>query len=226
MKSHRKEFFRQMNRTDILNIIEKEKAVAVLRISDADLFAPVAEALYNGGIRILEITMTVPDAIGLIKEASETLPEDMLLGVGSVLDAATAQQAIEAGAQFVVSPVVKEEIIQKAGELGKPVMAGAFTPTEIQHAWELGSDIVKVFPANIVGMDFFKAVKAPMPHLKLMPTGGVSLMNGREWLAAGACAVGVGSALVSSDDLKERDFKKIEKNARVLIEHLQEDITK
>jgi 2-dehydro-3-deoxyphosphogluconate aldolase / (4S)-4-hydroxy-2-oxoglutarate aldolase len=226
MKSHRKEFFRQMNRTDILNIIEKEKAVAVLRISDADLFAPVAEALYNGGIRILEITMTVPNAIGLIKKASESLPEDMLLGVGSVLDAETAQRAVDAGAQFVVSPVVKEEIIQKTGELGKPVMAGAFTPTEIQRAWELGSDIVKVFPANIVGMDFFKAVKAPMPHLKLMPTGGVSLINGREWLAAGACAVGVGSALVSSDDLKKRDFKKIEKNARVLIENLHEDITK
>ena len=226
MKSRLKEFTEKMNRTDILNFIEKEKAVAVLRISDADLFAPVAEALYNGGIRILEITMTVPDAIGLIKEASETLPEDMLLGVGSVLDAETAEQAVDAGAQFVVSPVVKEEIIQKAGELGKPVMAGAFTPTEIQHAWELGSDIVKVFPANIVGMDFFKAVKAPMPHLKLMPTGGVSLMNGREWLAAGACAVGVGSALVSSDDLKKRDFKNIEKNARVLIKNLHEDITK
>ncbi len=215
-----------MKREDTLKFIEKEKAVAVLRIPDASLFEPVAEALYNGGVRILEITMTVPDALGLINKAASSLPEDMLLGVGSVLDAATAQQAIEAGARFVVSPVVKEEIIQKAGELGKPVMAGAFTPTEIQYAWELGSDIVKVFPANIVGMDFFKAVKAPMPHLKLMPTGGVTLTNGKEWLAAGACAVGVGSALVSSDDLKKRDFKNIEKNARVLIENLEEDITK
>ena len=211
-----------MNHTDILNFIEKEKHVAVLRIQDAGLFGPVADALYNGGVRILEITMTVPDALGLIKKASESLPEDMLLGVGSVLDAETAQRAVDVGAQFVVSPVVKEEIIQKTGELGKPVMAGAFTPTEIQRAWELGSDIVKVFPANIVGMDFFKAVKAPMPHLKLMPTGGVSLTNGKEWLAAGACAVGVGSALVNSTDLQNRDFKNIENNARILVKNLQE----
>ncbi len=209
-----------MTRSEILKFIEKEKAVAVLRIPDAALFEPVAEALYNGGVKILEITMTVPDAIGLIKKASESLPGDMLLGVGSVLDAPTAQQAIEAGAQFVVSPIVKREVIEKSLEMGKPVMAGAFTPTEIQYAWELGSDIVKVFPANIVGMEFFKAVKAPMPHLKLMPTGGVTLTNGKEWLAAGACAVGVGSALVSSNDLKNRDFKKIENNAKILVENL------
>lgn len=209
-----------MTRADTLKFIEKEKAVAVLRIPDAILFEPVAEALYNGGVRVMEITMTVPDAIGLIKKASEYLPGDMLLGVGSVLDAATAQQAIEAGARFVVSPVVKKEVIEKSLEIGKPVMAGAFTPTEIQQAWELGSDIVKVFPANIVGMDFFKAVKAPMPHLKLMPTGGVTLTNGKEWLAAGACAVGVGSALVSSNDLQNRDFKKIENNAKILVENL------
>ena len=212
-----------MKREDALKFIEKEKAVAVLRIPDADLFDPVAEALYNGGVRILEITMTVPDALGLIKKAASSLPEDMLLGVGSVLDTATAQHAVEAGAEFVVSPVVKEEVIQKSQQLEKPVMAGAFTPTEIQHAWELGSDIVKVFPANIVGMDFFKAVKAPMPHLKLMPTGGVSLTNGKEWLAAGACAVGVGSALVNSEDLKNRDFKKIESKAKIFVENLQGD---
>lgn len=209
-----------MNRKKTLAYIEKHKAVAVLRIPDSDLFEAVAEALYNGGIRILEITMTTPDAIGLIKKAVKSLPDDMLIGVGSVLDAETAQKSIDAGAAFLVSPVVKKEIIDKANSFKIPVMAGAFTPTEIQTAWELGSDIVKVFPANILGMDFFKAVKAPMPHLKLMPTGGVNLTNGNDWINAGACAVGVGSALVPGSALQEKDFTAIEKNAKILTENL------
>ena len=212
-----------MNREQALAYIEKHKAVAVLRLPESELFVPVAEALYRGGVRILEITMTMSDAIALINKAVSILPDDMLIGVGSVLDAETAQKSIDAGASFIVSPVIKKEIIDKANIFQIPVLAGAFTPTEIQTAWELGSDIVKVFPANILGMDFFKAVKAPMPHLKLMPTGGVNLTNGNEWIQAGACAVGVGSALVPGSALKEKDFAAIEKNARILIENLQSD---
>lgn len=211
-----------MTKQEILQQIEKEKAVCVLRISDDSLFEPVAEALYNGGIRLLEITMTVPNATGLITKAREILPADMVIGVGSVLSAEAARKAVAAGAEFVVSPVLKKEIIDAAKTLDKPVMCGAFTPTEIQTAWEWGCDIVKVFPANILGMDFFKAVKAPMPHLKLMPTGGVSLTNGKEWLAAGACAVGVGSALVSSEDLKKRDYASISDKAKLLISNLND----
>ncbi len=210
-----------MNRKECLEIVEREKAVTILRIPDPSLFEPIAEALYNGGVRILEITMTVPGAISLIKRAAENLPEDMLLGVGSVLDAVTVEKAVEAGAQFVVSPVIKEEVIKKCAELDKAVMPGAFSPTEIQYAWELGSDIIKVFPANILGMDFFKAVKAPLPHLKLMPTGGVSLTNGGDWLKAGACAVGIGSALVSGKDLANRDFKAIEEKAKTMMQSLK-----
>lgn len=211
-----------MKKQEILQQIEEEKAVCVLRIPDDSLFDPVAEALYKGGIRILEITMTVPNATGLIKKARETFPGDMLIGVGSVLSAALAKQAIDSGAEFVVSPVLKQEIIDAAKTADKPVMCGAFTPTEIQTAWEWGSDIVKIFPANILGMDFFKAVKAPMPHLKLMPTGGVTLTNGKDWLTAGACAVGVGSALVSSKDLKNRDFESISEKAKLLISNLND----
>lgn len=210
-----------MNRKECLEFVEREKAVTILRIPDSSLFEPIAEALYNGGVRILEITMTVPGAISLIKRAAENLPEDMLLGVGSVLDAVTVEKAVEAGAQFVVSPVIKEEVIKKCAELDKAVMPGAFSPTEIQYAWELGSDIIKVFPANILGMDFFKAVKAPLPHLKLMPTGGVSLTNGGDWLKAGACAVGIGSALVSGKDLANRDFKAIEEKAKTMMQSLK-----
>ena len=212
-----------MNRSEILQHIEKHKAVAVLRIPDASLFDSVAKALYDGGVRILEITMTVPDALQLIRRAVDSLPEDMLIGVGSVLDAETVRSSVDAGAQFVVSPVTKKEVIDEAKKLDRVVMAGAFTPTEIQQAWEWGSDIVKVFPANITGIDFFKAMKAPMPHLKLMPTGGVTLTNGKDWLKAGACAVGVGSALVSGEDLKRRDFKAIEEKARVLVEGLRSE---
>ena len=212
-----------MNRSEILSHIEKHKAVAVLRIPDENLFDPVAEALYEGGVRTLEITMTVPNALQLIRRAAENLPKDMLIGVGSVLDAETVGSSVDAGAQFVVSPISKKEVIDQAKKLGRVVMAGAFTPTEIQQAWEWGSDIVKVFPANITGIDFFKAVKAPLPHLKLMPTGGVTLTNGSEWLKAGACAVGVGSALVSEKDLNNRDFNAIMENARVLVEGLRSE---
>lgn len=210
-----------MTKKDILAQIDTHKAVCVLRLPDENLFEPVTEALYKGGIRLLEITMTVPNALGLIKKAAATLPEDMVIGVGSVLTKKVTLEAIDAGAEFVVSPVLKEEIIRTAASSNKAVMCGAFTPTEIQTAWELGSDIVKVFPANILGMDFFKAVKAPLPHLKLMPTGGVSLTNGNDWLKAGACAVGIGSALVSSQDLKNHDFSSIEKKARILIRNLK-----
>lgn len=211
-----------MNKEQVLSAIEKHKAVAVLRIPDESLFEPVANALIRGGVHVLEITLTVPNAIGLIRKASNLYGDQILLGVGSVLTAEQVSESTEAGAQFVVSPVTKKEVISRAIELNKVMMAGAFTPTEIQQAWEWGSDIVKVFPANITGMDFFKAVKAPMPHLKMMPTGGVTLTNGKEWLKAGACAVGVGSALVSGEDLKNRDFKAIEEKARILVEGLRE----
>ena len=211
-----------MNKEQVLSTIEKHKAIAVLRIPDESLFEPVADALIRGGVYILEITLTVPNAVDLIRKAAKLYGDQILLGVGSVLTADQVSESTDAGAQYVLSPVTKKEVIDRAVQLKKVMMAGAFTPTEIQQAWEWGSDIVKVFPANITGMDFFKAVKAPMPHLKLMPTGGVTLTNGKEWLKAGACAVGVGSALVSGEDLKNRDFKAIEEKARVLVERLKE----
>ncbi|TVQ65573.1 MAG: bifunctional 4-hydroxy-2-oxoglutarate aldolase/2-dehydro-3-deoxy-phosphogluconate aldolase [Balneolaceae bacterium] len=210
-----------MNRTSILTAIEREKAIAVLRLPDPDLFFPVAEALYKGGVMVLELTMTTPNAVDLIKEASQSFPEEMIIGVGSVMDSKTAVAAIRAGAEFVVSPVIKPDVIAQTVLQSKVMMAGAFTPTEIDYARQLGSDIVKVFPANITGMEFFKAVLAPMPDLKLMPTGGVTLTNGAEWIRAGACAVGVGSALVSAEDLKNRDYKAIEKKARLLMSGLK-----
>lgn len=211
-----------MDRIQTVEFIETHKSVAVIRLPEADLFEPVAEALYQGGVRVLEITMTVPDALSLIKKAVDTAPEDMLIGVGSVLDVDTAKATIDAGAGFVVSPIMKTDLIEYVHDLDIAVMPGAFTPTEIQTAWEAGADVVKVFPANIVGMKFFKAVRAPMPHLKLMPTGGVSLTNGGDWIQAGACAVGVGSALIDKEAIARRDFDHLRKNAEILTSHLNQ----
>lgn len=195
-------------------------AVAVIRLSDAGKLIKVAEAIYEGGISGIEITMTVPDAIKVIGQASKELGSYMNIGVGSVLNSETAQKAIDAGAKYVVSPIFKKEIIDTAHKNGIPAMPGAFTPTEIQNAHEAGADIIKVFPADVVGMTFFKGILAPMPHLKLMPTGGVSLNNAGEWLEAGACAVGVGSALLNKKAIEESNYAVLTKNARILMESI------
>ena len=209
-----------MNKEKILSTIEKHKAVAVIRLPESDLYEPVAEAMYEGGIRVSEITMTVPNAIPLIKKAVEKSPNDAIIGVGSITDAEMTEKAVEAGAKFVVCPIMKKEIIDKAIELNVPVMPGAFSPTEIQQAWDWGADIIKIFPADIVGMDFVKAVKALLPHLKLMPTGGVTLTNAGEWIKAGACCVGIGSSLLNKEAIKRGDFDMIRNNAELLISNL------
>jgi 2-dehydro-3-deoxyphosphogluconate aldolase / (4S)-4-hydroxy-2-oxoglutarate aldolase len=192
-------------------------AVAVIRLADASKLIKVAEAIYKGGVSAIEITMTVPDAINVIKNACREIGSYMNVGVGSVLDPETAQKAIDAGANYVVSPIFKKEIIEVAHSNGVPAMPGAFTPTEIQMAFEAGADIVKVFPADVVGMAFFKGILAPMPHLKLMPTGGVSLTNAGDWLKAGACLIGVGSALLDKKAIETGNYKVLTENAKILM---------
>jgi len=179
-------------RHEIVSELIRRGAVAVIRMSDPERLVRVVEAICEGGVTAIEITMSVPRAFQMIEEVARRLGDVALVGAGSVLDAETARLVIEAGARYVVSPVFKPEIIQTAHRYDVPALPGAFTPTEILSAHEAGADIVKVFPADVVGMGFFKAIKAPMPQLKLMPTGGVTLTNAGEWLRAGACAVGVG----------------------------------
>ena len=200
-----------------LNTILENKAVAVIRMNDSAKLIKVAEAIYKGGVQSVEITMTVPGALKIIEEASKTLGDYVNIGVGSVLNKQTANDAINAGAKYVVSPVFKPEIVQEAKKHNIPVMPGAFSPTEILTAFEAGADIVKVFPADIVGMAFFKGVLAPMPHMKLMPTGGVSLTNAGDWIKAGACAVGVGSALLDKKAIAEENYSLLTENAEKLI---------
>ena len=207
---------------DIVQQIVQNGAVAVIRMNNPAKLIKVAEAINKGGINGIEITMTVPNAIKIIEEAVRTVGDHMNIGVGSVLNAGTAQEAIDAGANYVVSPIFKKEIIETAHRNNVPAMPGAFTPTEILTAFEAGADIVKVFPADVVGMAFFRGILAPMPHLKLMPTGGVTLTNAGEWLKAGACAVGVGSALLDKRAIEEEDYNKLTENARILMSSIAE----
>ncbi len=209
-----------MTRQEIVDALIKVSAVAVVRLTDPTKLIKVSEAIYAGGVSAIEITMTVPNAIKMIEEASKQIGSYMQIGVGSVLDSETAQKAIDAGAIYVVSPIFKKEIIETAHRNNIPAMPGAFTPTEIQTAYEAGADIVKVFPADVVGMAFFKGVLAPMPHLKLMPTGGVSLTNAGDWLEAGACAVGVGTALLDKKAIASEDYKTLTANAKILMESI------
>ncbi len=191
-------------------------ALAVIRLDQTADAAAVGNALLAGGVATLEVTMTSPGALELIAQLSRACP-DALVGVGSVLDRATVNEAVAAGARFVVSPITVPEIIEESKSQGVPVCSGAFSPTEIQWAHSLGADFVKVFPADVVGMSYFKSVRAPMPHLKLIPTGGVTLDNAGDWLRAGAVAVGVGSALVNKRAIADGDYDVLTANARKLM---------
>jgi 2-dehydro-3-deoxyphosphogluconate aldolase/(4S)-4-hydroxy-2-oxoglutarate aldolase len=197
-------------------LLEK-KAVAVIRLHESSSALDVCKAVYDGGVSIIEITLTTPNAFQIIERLRKELPSDATIGAGSVLNARMCEDSIAAGAQFIVSPVFNAEAVQLS--LGKniPFYSGAFTPTEAYNAWQAGCEIIKIFPADVVGMDFFKAVKAPIPDILLMPTGGVSLTNAGDWIKAGACAVGVGSALVSKKMLEENDWNAIKANAKQLL---------
>ena len=207
-----------MSRVDTVRRIVELGAVAVIRADAPSTLQHIIEAIHKGGVSAIEITMTVPRALDMIEQTAQTMGDEVVLGVGSVLDAETTRLAINAGAKYVVSPIYKPEIIEMAHRYNVPAMPGCFTPTEILEAHEKGADVVKVFPANILGMKYFKAIKAPMPHLQLMPTGGVSLTNAGEWMDAGACAVGIGSALLDKQAIAEKRYDQLTANARVLVE--------
>jgi len=206
-----------MSRADITAQIEDVGVVAVIRMKDPAKLRAVVDALADGGVRALEVTMTVPRAVELIRELAPTMPAGFLLGAGTVVDAATAQAVIDAGARFVVSPVFRPDVIRACHERDVPVMPGCFSPTEILNAHDAGADVIKVFPATMLGPQFVKDVRAPLPQVKLMPTGGVTLDNAGDWIRAGAVAVGVGSALVEAKAIDAGRFEVIAANARKVI---------
>jgi 2-dehydro-3-deoxyphosphogluconate aldolase/(4S)-4-hydroxy-2-oxoglutarate aldolase len=205
-------------RADVTARIEALGVVAVIRLKDPARLRAVVDAMTEGGVRALEVTMTVPRAVDLIRELAPALPAGFLLGAGTVTDAATARAVIEAGAAFVVGPVFRPDVIAACHERDVPVMPGCFTPTEILAAHECGADIVKLFPATALGPQFIRDVRAPLPQVKLMPTGGVSLDNAGDWIRAGAVAVGIGSALVDGKAIESGRFDVITANARRVVE--------
>ena len=210
-----------MTKDKTLESILAAKVVAVIRMKDAARLGEVAAALRKGGVTAIEITMTVPGAVDIIRELARTKPQGTLVGAGTILDAGTATEVIAAGADFVVSPIADRDTIQACREAGVLVAPGAFTPTEIVAAWRAGADIVKVFPATSLGPQFFRDLRGPLPFVRLMPTGGVTLENARLFLAAGACAVGIGTALVDAKSVEAGNWEALETRARVLLASLE-----
>ncbi len=178
------------------------------------------DALAAGGVRALEVTMTVPRAIELIRELAPTMPEGFLLGAGTVTDAGTAHAVVDAGAAFIVGPVFRRDVIAACHERDVPAIPGCFTPTEILDAHEAGADIIKVFPATALGPQYLRDVRAPLPQVKLMPTGGVTLENAGDWIRAGAVAVGIGSALLDMKAIESGRFDVITENARRVVSNV------
>jgi 2-dehydro-3-deoxyphosphogluconate aldolase/(4S)-4-hydroxy-2-oxoglutarate aldolase len=191
--------------------------VAVVRSRDSRQLVDVVRALADGGVTVVEITMSVPDALEVLRQVRQALGERVLLGAGTVLDAETARAVLLAGAEYVVAPTLNFEVIRLCRRYDKLVMPGAFTPTEILAAWEAGADIVKVFPADVVGPAFFKALRGPLPQIRVMPTGGVDLSTAAAFLKAGACCLGVGSQLVEPEAVAKRDFDRIRDLAKQYI---------
>jgi 2-dehydro-3-deoxyphosphogluconate aldolase/(4S)-4-hydroxy-2-oxoglutarate aldolase len=210
-----------MRRDKARNAILESKIIAVIRMADAGRVFEVAEALRKGGVNILEITMTVPGALDIIRIMADKKPEGVLVGAGTVLDGETAAAAIWSGADFIVSPIAEPGMIAACRAHDAFVAPGAFTPTEIVSAWDKGADIVKVFPATSVGPQYFRDLKGPFPQIRLMPTGGVTVENARDFIKAGASAVGIGTALLDKKAIEAGDWGVLTERARQLVESLR-----
>jgi 2-dehydro-3-deoxyphosphogluconate aldolase / (4S)-4-hydroxy-2-oxoglutarate aldolase len=210
-----------MTKLEQMQRIEACGVVAIIRANSSAELIEVAAAIKAGGVDVIEVTMTTPDALGVISDVAKRFGDEVLVGVGSVLDAETARAAMLAGAEFVVSPTTKPAVIEMCNRYSKVTMPGAFTPTEILTAWESGADYVKVFPSSVVGPKYIKDIKAPLPHIPLVPTGGVSIENAGEFIQAGSAALGVGSALVNNKVIEAGQFEILTENARKLIAAVQ-----
>lgn len=203
---------------DPLTRVLQTGIVAILRANDGRRLADAAEALVAGGIDVVEVTFTVPKAERVLADVAERLGDRVLLGAGTILDPETARIAILSGAKFLVSPMVRPSVIEMSRRYGVLSMPGAFTPTEVLTAWEAGADVVKVFPSDTVGAGYLKALRAPLPQIRLMPTGGVNLKTAADFLRAGACALGIGGSLVEADALAKGNFARMESLARQYVQ--------
>lgn len=202
-----------MTATTAAERIRECGVIAIMRASSSDQLLAAADAILAGGVNAIEVTMTTPGALRVVEQAAARYGSDVLFGAGSVLDAETARAAILAGAQFIVGPTLDVATIQLCKRYSVTVIPGAYTPTEILTAWQAGADMVKVFPADIGGPAYLKAIKAPLPQVSLVPVGGVDLNTAADFIRAGAAALGVGSALINQKLLDEGNFAELSRRA-------------
>jgi 2-dehydro-3-deoxyphosphogluconate aldolase/(4S)-4-hydroxy-2-oxoglutarate aldolase len=210
-----------MTKLEQMRRIEACGIVAIIRANSANELIDAAAAIHAGGVSVIEVTMTTPNALQVISDVSSVYGDSVLVGAGSVLDAETARAVMLAGAEFIVSPVTKADVIEICNRYSKVVIPGAFTPTEILTAWEAGADYVKVFPSSGVGASYIKDVKAPLPHIPLVPTGGINAENAAAFISAGATALGVGSSLVNNQLIETGQFESLTERARELSAEVQ-----
>ncbi len=206
------------SKPEIISRLTDPGIIAVVRAQKAEQVLPLSEALIAGGVVAIEITMTTPNAIQAIGEAKEKLGGGALIGVGTVLEVETCRAAIQAGAEFVVSPILRPELVGVAHSANRPIMLGAYTPTEAQRAHEAGADFIKIFPADGLGPNYIKALRAPLPHLRIIPTGISKVEDIAEFFKAGCVAVGLGSLLVTRPILQEANWPELTQRAREFVE--------
>jgi 2-dehydro-3-deoxyphosphogluconate aldolase/(4S)-4-hydroxy-2-oxoglutarate aldolase len=212
-----------MEKRDIFNRMMSEGLIPVIRVSSSQEAVDVADAIKEGGVTLIEITMSVPGAIDTIKELTRKYKDEIIMGAGTILDPETARAALLAGAQFIVTPTLNLDVIQLAHRYSAVVVPGAMTPTEILTAWNAGADMVKVFPAaQLGGPEYLKALRGPLPQILLVPTGGVNLQNAAAFIRAGATALGVGGELVDKKAIKEKKFHIITENTRSFLKTIKE----
>jgi len=211
-----------MRKDEKAKLIRETGIIAIMRASSSQALIHATEAIRKGGVRAIEVTMTTPGALDVIKEAKEKYRSEILFGAGSVFDSETARMAILAGADFIVAPSLDKEMIFLCNRYGIPVVPGCFTPSEMINAWESGATFIKLFPASILSQKMIKAVLAPFPQLEIIPVGGINLENALVYIKNGAIALGVGSSLVNDQLLEIGDYQEITRRAEKFIALVQE----
>lgn len=210
-----------MNKIDTLNLIRETGIIAIMRAKSSDQLIAAADAIKKGGVKIIEVTMTTPGALDVIKTAVKRYGQEISFGAGTVLDAETARSAILAGADFIVAPTLNLEMIALCNRYSIPVTPGCYTPTEMLTAWEAGADLIKLFPASVGGPSLIKAIRAPLPQLEIVPVGGVDLNTAAEFIRKGAAALGVGSSLINQKLLDAGDMDELTRRATAFIEEVK-----
>jgi len=211
-----------MTKSQIISRLLDPGIVAIIRADSSEQLIDAAGALLEGGVTSMEVTMTTPNALQVISDVRKTYGDKVLIGVGSVLDTETCRAAILAGAEFVVTPVTRPEVITLCNRYGKPIASGAYTPTEALTAHEAGADFIKIFPADQLGPTYIKNLLAPLPMLQVIPTGGVTVETAASFIKAGCVALAAGSSLISKDVLKAKDWKKLSATAAAFVAAIKE----